>query len=267
MTTARDVVSAVIRRRPALHRLAVRYFSRSVEQRTFVACIERGDTVYDVGANEGHFTILFSHLVGRRGAVRAFEPAPPALVKLRRRVAREITWDNVRVEATALADFVGVTELVMPGSDDGQASLHVHHVGSWAQAATRHSFPVQVTTLDDYVAREGIPQRVDFIKCDAEGAELSILRGARDLLASMRPALYLEFFGEWMSDFGYSATDLLNFLRAAGYDSLHLVEASGIRALEGAGPTLVGPANLLCFDRSRHGSTLASLRRILGQSC
>src|SRR5215472_9429286 len=45
-------------------------------QRVFKSMVRPGMTVYDVGANAGFFTLLFSKLTGRRGKVIAFEPCP-----------------------------------------------------------------------------------------------------------------------------------------------------------------------------------------------
>lgn len=44
---------------------------------------------------------------------------------------------------------------------------------------------IELTTLDAWAAEAGVP-RVDVIKLDAQGAELDILRGARQLLGSVR---------------------------------------------------------------------------------
>ena len=38
--------------------------------------LKAGDTLVDVGANEGHISLLGSHLVGTPGKVIAFEPNP-----------------------------------------------------------------------------------------------------------------------------------------------------------------------------------------------
>src|SRR5215470_18743038 len=45
--------------------------------------ISRGQIVYDIGANVGLHTLLFSRLVGDQGQVFAFEPSPDTAALLR----------------------------------------------------------------------------------------------------------------------------------------------------------------------------------------
>src|SRR5450759_1030449 len=53
----------------------------------FNRAIQPGDTVLDIGANVGVFSVLASHLVGHDGCVVAFEPAPDNLERLARNLA------------------------------------------------------------------------------------------------------------------------------------------------------------------------------------
>jgi hypothetical protein len=67
--------------------------------------------------------------------------------------------------------------------------------------------------LDDYLERQGITH-VDFIKMDVEGAELEVLRGATSLLSRKpRPVWMMEVSDIRTEAFGYSAKDIVEFLR------------------------------------------------------
>ena len=48
--------------------------------------VREGDSVIDVGANVGYFTLLLARLVGERGSVIAFEPAQGSFSKLRENI-------------------------------------------------------------------------------------------------------------------------------------------------------------------------------------
>ena len=68
----------------------VRYLTGDAEpevQQALAELVKPGQTVYDVGANIGFFTILCSRLVGPQGRVYAFEPIPQNLVTLRHNIA------------------------------------------------------------------------------------------------------------------------------------------------------------------------------------
>ncbi|MBS0630869.1 MAG: FkbM family methyltransferase [Verrucomicrobia bacterium] len=55
------------------------------------------------------------------------------------------------------------------------------------------------------------------LKCDVEGAELLVLRGARQLLARARPTMLLSVHPGALPDFGQSPADVEAFLRENGY--------------------------------------------------
>jgi hypothetical protein len=58
--------------------------------------VQPGGVAYDIGANAGFFTLLFSRLVGESGSVVAFEPLPANLRFLRQHLAK----NDVRNVAT-----------------------------------------------------------------------------------------------------------------------------------------------------------------------
>lgn len=61
------------------------------------------------------------------------------------------------------------------------------------------SAPVTSTTIDELVRRKSL-ERVDFIKLDIEGAELSALRGAEQALRRFRPKLAVALYHD-LKDF------------------------------------------------------------------
>ena len=74
---ARRLLESTLATNPALYRRLLMWRGRtSAEKLAFLALVDRGDLVIDIGANRGHFTLLFSDIVGARGRVLAFEPVP-----------------------------------------------------------------------------------------------------------------------------------------------------------------------------------------------
>jgi FkbM family methyltransferase len=216
----------------------------SLEKRLFLQLIRRGDVVCDIGANTGYFTRLFSDIVGPNGSVEAFEPGPDTFATLESAVGSR---RNVRLHPLALGEREDATvPLFQPGADHGQASLCTHDHGSWAGAQTVSRHECRLTTLDA-CARDWT--RLDFVKCDVEGAELLVLRGARETLARFSPVLFVEVYAEWTRAFGYLPADLVAFLTDAGYDTFFLVD-DAVRRIA-AGTRIDGPANLLC---AKHGA-------------
>ena len=174
--------------------------------------LKKGMVVLDVGANEGYYALLASKCVGASGRVIAFEPSP----RERRRL-RMNSWinhcANVRVEGIAVGSVEGQVNLhVVEGAETGCNSLRPPDI----QGKTRE-VQVSVTTLGQFLCRNAIP-RIDFMKMDIEGAELSALQGAAGLLRTLpRPLLLIEVFEIRTRPWGYSPADLVKLIVEAGY--------------------------------------------------
>jgi FkbM family methyltransferase len=233
----------------------------NLEKLAFLALVERGDVVYDVGANQGYYTLLFSRLVGRHGQVHAFEPVAATFAALAARVERRPRLGNVVLNACAVAGSPGQADLLVPDSDPAHASLVRHGTGSWERSAV-HRESTTVTTLDDYQREHGAPPP-DMVKCDAEGAEQRILEGASGTVRRQRPLLHLEVNPSLARDFGYAPHDLAAWLTAAGYSRFYLIGDLTCRLLADPGRELAafrGSANLVCGVPELHGRRLARLR-------
>jgi FkbM family methyltransferase len=169
-----------------------------------------GDVFADVGANYGFHTLVAARFVGPTGQVVAFEPVPGNLKLLRKNCALNGYAKRVVIAKTAVSDVpqefleMGVSA----GGQDVTASL---------AARDTHGRKVLVpnTALDDYAFPGG--GRLSMVKIDVEGAELSVLRSAKRLLAEQHPVLLLEVHRDMLKSFGNSVEELEAFLEGLGY--------------------------------------------------
>ena len=174
--------------------------------------LQPGMTVLDIGAHHGFYSLLASAKVGASGRVIAFEPSPREREKLLRNLALN-GCSNVQVEDCALADSAGQQELILVGSNNsGCNSLRPPNVAEPVSMVA-----VRVATLDRYFAGHPLPH-VDFIKLDAEGAELAILKGARTALkAHPRPLIQCELEEIRTQPWGYHPLEVVALLDTMGY--------------------------------------------------
>ncbi len=188
----------------------LRYLTGDAEpevQEALAELIKPGQTVYDVGANIGFFTILCSRLVGPQGRVYAFEPIPQNLATLRHNVTLN-AFSNVTIVEKALSSSTGTAEMfVSPWS-----AFHSLNV----EGATKQDnhgpqageITVQTVTLDEFVQGEGV-RAPDLVKIDVEGAELIVLAGMGETLSSVKPLLLCELhdtkleYGEFVDSIDY----------------------------------------------------------------
>lgn len=174
----------------------------------FEKLISKNDIVIDVGANFGWYSVIASKLVGNKGEIHAFEPFLGTCKELQSNIKLN-NLSNVRVSNLAVSDYCGDGILFYPtGSGSMLSSLRqIPDVTEKFQ-----TFDCKVITLNEYVQRNDI-QRVDFIKIDAEGAELPVLKGATLLLENpKKPILFIECVEKFANAFNYSLNDLYNFL-------------------------------------------------------
>lgn len=237
----------------------------SLEKRIYLSLIREGEVVFDLGANLGYFTLLFSDLAGRGGEVHAFEPVPPTFARLRETVERCRRYENIFLNQAACSDVEGRGVIQMPDDDIEQASLQPHQEGSWSQAGRITPFETRTLRLDNY-ARGRRPGWIHFVKCDVEGAELPALQGMEAKLKCCRPLLLLEVFSKWTAGFGYHPVDLIDFLRRLGYDRFFAANARLIPLVD-ARATLAEGAdrqsmNLLCAVGAWHADRLRALRHL-----
>ena len=144
--------------------------------------VQPGDWVIDVGANVGHYTNRFSALVGATGRVIAFEPVPDTFEILASNAAvfRHL---NVTLLNAAASESTAVFGMSIPRFQSGLMNYY-------EAAITTNGAGVQVMTLSIDALR--IERPVRLIKIDAEGHDLSVLRGARDLIQRDKPILIVE---------------------------------------------------------------------------
>jgi FkbM family methyltransferase len=168
-----------------------RHLRRHRAQRRFLAgFIGRGDLVFDIGANVGHYTLVARSLGAR---VVAVEPQAELAAHLVRRFGRS---GDVAVVNCAVGSASGRATLHKTAGLSEVASLRAD-AAERSRFARRHPFSlsetVEMMTLEDLIARHGRP---DFCKIDVEGHEGEVLAGLRAPVAS----LSFEFNREYRDD-------------------------------------------------------------------
>lgn len=147
--------------------------------------VKPGMTVIDVGANFGYFTLLLGDAVGQSGHVIAVEPNPEAASLLQETVALNGHWARTRVVPHALGASEGRGWLFAPHGEPKNAALVAN-----ADMTGGRTVEVSVLSLDEVALQYS---KVDLVKIDAEGGELGIVAGMRQLIARDHPTLVLEF--------------------------------------------------------------------------
>jgi FkbM family methyltransferase len=224
------------------------------ETQLMLALLNKGDTVFDIGANFGWFSLNALKADPARW-VWAFEPQPELCEELRANAVangfQELLNTNLRVHEHALGASAGELQLTKSSS-----SSHALASTYGANENGARTTSVSVKTLDEIVDRIADQSRLPrFIKCDVEGAEMDVLRGSKRLCAGAnKPVWLLEINHEMAARAGWKLIDMLNFLAGCGYS--HFVFLSHARR-----PALVSPhSRRTNFIASRNGNIVAFAR-------
>jgi FkbM family methyltransferase len=180
--------------------------------------------VLDVGGNVGQYAVLLSALVGPAGKVITFEPDELHRIILRRNVELNHCSDRVKIEALALSDTNGTHTFF--SRNDQMSSLVRTGLGTNATAPDVKQQTVTTARLDDYLKLNNLGP-VDWVKIDTEGAEINILRAARDLLRSAA-VIVCELHPYAWNELGTSYEELLGLVKEAGRNIRYLEDTQRI---------------------------------------
>lgn len=151
-------------------------------QQLFREIIKSGWVVYDLGANNGIHSLLFSVLVGKTGRVFSFEPLETNCKEIEQNASlNNIT--NISIVQAAVSDKSGETVFHL-GLHDKQGSL----VGIGRESGV--DIRVRLIKLDEFI-ESGNPAP-DFLKIDIEGAESLALAGFSKQVGLKRPVFFIE---------------------------------------------------------------------------
>jgi FkbM family methyltransferase len=164
-----------------------------------------GMMVVDIGANIGFMTCLAAQLVGATGRVLAIEPEPANVALLRANVARQGLDQTVTVYPCAAGAAGGTI-----GLSRSEWNFGDHRVGT----SGPNTITVDVRTVDELAHH--LP-RVDFVKMDVQGYEVSVFAGMRNTLATHRPIVLSEFWPYGLRAAGVDPKRCLDSWREAGY--------------------------------------------------
>jgi FkbM family methyltransferase len=153
------------------------------EQTFYINYLREGMVVFDVGANIGELTLLFSRFVGPSGKVYSFEASIATFEKLSGILSLS-GRKNVELNHLALCDRNGLVELyVYPEEYAGWNSLANRPLESYGidvKPVCREQ--VHSSTVDIFCKERGISY-IDLLKIDVEGAEYQVLLGAQQAYA------------------------------------------------------------------------------------
>lgn len=180
-----------------------------------IANLRPGDTMVDLGANIGYYSLVAAAVVGEAGRVYAFEPDPGNFELLRRNIELN-GFGQIDARNVAVSDTRGFTRLFLSGENQGDH--RIYSPGEGEESRRRASVEVACVDFDSFTEEEGLSPSL--IKIDTQGAEAAILRGMRRLAARRRGRMKMlvEFWPYGLRTAGSSAEEMLSILEDFGLE-------------------------------------------------
>ncbi len=200
----------------------------ATETAWFKSILRSGDCVIDVGANLGWYTIVGARLVGPEGRVLSFEPDPYNFGLLKDNVTKNGFLERCYLFQVALLEQLGVCRLELcPNNlgdhrvrfclpNEGDENLFVED--------QRSTIAVKCDSLDAIRRQAGLEDRpTRLLKMDCQGAEIAVLKGASQTLATT-DYLLTEYWPYAIHRSPYSAGDLVECVTESFYEFGRLSE-------------------------------------------
>lgn len=159
--------------------------------------IKQGSVIFDIGAFIGDHTIAYE----RKGRVHAFEPNKEAFECIK----YNMRGKNAVSHCIAFSDKVHGYDIIK-SDNAGMAQISNKETSNSTQ---------RTSTIDIYCKDLGVIP--DFIKIDAEGYELKILKGGEKTIKTNKPVLVLEVNEYALEQAGTSRKELFEYLDSIGY--------------------------------------------------
>ena len=155
--------------------------------------VKPDDHVIDVGANVGWYTNVLSQSVGPGGRVYSIEPMPSTFSILTACV-KKLKLTNVDLINCAASDQDGIVLMEAPALPSGGTNYYRARI---IEEDIATNLPQR-----SHVKRKSIDSllndsaKISFVKCDVEGHEWAVVRGAKRIIRDSRPAWLIEISGD-----------------------------------------------------------------------
>ncbi|MGQ0641631.1 MAG: FkbM family methyltransferase [Gemmatimonadaceae bacterium] len=190
-------------------------------EETFLEGLDwRGLNVYDVGGDQGLFTLFFADRVGHSGQVVVFEPNPRSCDRIQRNIDLN-NFRNVRLMTYGLGAEYALLPFTFPAFEPARGSASpdiAEQIGREPRAVT---FAIEVQALDEARSENRLPTP-HFIKLDVEGMEYAALQGMSRTLNKYKPRMSIELHGATMDEKSLNVQRVVGLLEPLGYRMRHI---------------------------------------------
>jgi FkbM family methyltransferase len=191
----------------------IRKFSQfyELEMAVIPKILNNPNVIIDVGANYGPYSFFLSKIYPD-AKIFAFEPATRSY-NIFKKIIKRFGLDNVIPVKKGLGLKEEDKEIVMPAQYTILAYVSAENTKKNKEDQIEK---IKITTIDSFVKRNKI-KKIDFIKCDVEGFELSVFNGAKNSLKKFKPTVLVEIEERHTKKYDINPQEVISFFKKIGY--------------------------------------------------
>lgn len=223
-------------------------YDETEEMDMIMKLIKPKDVIFDVGSNIGWYAINIL-LQRKNTVVYCFEPIKSSYSCL----IQNFRLNNLKPEK--IYNF---------GLSDENKKVKFYFDIECAMASSMSNLrknkatvmeECQVKRLDDFVKKTRSFKKLDFIKCDVEGAELLVFKGAMNTIKKYKPIIFSEMLRKWSKKFGYHPNDIIGLLAPLGY-GCYVINKNKFREIKNVTDKTI-ETNFFFLDKIKHKDILS----------
>ncbi|MCA6078363.1 FkbM family methyltransferase [Fulvivirga sedimenti] len=171
--------------------------------------VKEDDIIIDVGAHIGEVSMNMARKA-TRGKIYAIEGFPPTYERLVGHITAN-SFENIIPIQTGVGESVYHAEFSVNERNAGSNTI--------ARSGGKSKTGIEINMLDNILEPYEL-NKIDLIKIDIEGFEVNALKGARGVISSFKPRLFVEMSDHTLRKQGTSAAELYHTIKKLGYTSV-----------------------------------------------
>lgn len=207
--------------------------------------IENGFTIFDIGANYGWYSLHFEKQFPK-SKIYAFEPVPKTFKYLEKNITLNKA-KNIKACNFGFSDKKEERALYFSPSESGSSSF-----ADMQEINKPEKILCEMTTLDNFL--KSTKTKVDFIKCDVEGAELFVFKGGLKSIEKHKPIIFSEMLRKWSAKLNYHPNKIIKMMDEIGYACYFIENGKLIRLKTMTDDTI--PTNFFFLHLKKHTSKI-----------
>jgi FkbM family methyltransferase len=193
-----------------------RYFEESYEGPNvafFKTHAKNGMNIIDIGAHIGVMSVSMARLSGPDTKIYSFEPTPSTMDVFKEVIRLNHLEKQIIPLPDAISESRGTVKFYISTIEGNNSNTLIKYRG---EAAAEQMLEVNTISIDEFKSSRNIP-RLDFIKIDAEGAELKVLKGAKNTFLKDRPVAILAIHPNAIIAGGDTLEQIWDFITTLRY--------------------------------------------------